>query len=72
MQPDVISEIALPAAETADLSIRATQAEMPVSEYLGIQCLLGAYGVLHPIVMAFNSRAKKGVSGTETNGAEES
>ena len=65
-----IMEIALPIPEAADLATRAAQAGIPTGEFIGIQALAGAYGHLHPEVVAFRNRAKAGQIGTETPGGE--
>lgn len=66
-----IMEVALPTPEAADLTTRAAQAGVPTAEFLGIQVLAGAYGILHPLVAAFRNRANLGQSGTKTPDAPE-
>lgn len=61
-----IMEVALPTPEAADLTTKAAQAGIPTAEFLGIQVLAGAYGLLHPVVVAFRNRAKAGISGPKT------
>lgn len=61
-----IMELELPVPEAAELTTRAAQAGVPTSEYLGIQALAGAYGNLHPAVVAFRKRANPGINGPET------
>lgn len=61
--------IALPEREAADLTRRAQAEGVPLPEYLGVQALAGAYGLLHPLVRAHRKRAKAGQTGTKTAGA---
>lgn len=61
-----IMNVALPAAEAADLTIKAAQAGVSTDEFLGIQVLAGAYGHLHPEVVAHRNRANAGINGPKT------
>jgi hypothetical protein len=65
-KPFEIMEVAIPVPEAADMTARAAALGVPVSQYIGIQALAGAYGVLHPEVVAFSKKPKAGQSGTET------
>lgn len=67
-----IMDVALPPAEAEDLTCKAAFYGMPTEEYVGIQALAGAYGIFHPMVLAFFKRANLGQSGTETPGEGES
>jgi hypothetical protein len=53
-------EIQLPGPEAADLAVRAARAGVSMPELLTYHVLKGAYGVFHPMVIAFESRARKG------------
>lgn len=53
----------LPAEAVRDLTIRAAQRGVPAPQFLGIQALRGAYGALHPDVVAFEKRAIQGQEG---------
>jgi len=61
--PIQITEIALPVPEFADLSVRAAQQGVSTAHYLGVLALAGAYGFRHPVVVAFDERAKPGING---------
>lgn len=61
-----IMEVSLPVAEAADLATRAAAANVGIKEFLGYLVLSGAYGLMHPEVMAFRTRAKAGVYGPKT------
>jgi hypothetical protein len=65
-----IMDIALPIPEAAELATRAASAGVPTAEYLGILALSTAYGLFHPWVAAFRSRAKEAQCGTETPDGE--
>lgn len=58
-------EIELPGPEAADLAVRAAKEGVPTPELLSIAVLKGAYGVLHPMVVAFETRPNKGQTGKE-------
>ncbi len=58
-------EIRLPGPEAADLAVRAAVEGVSTPELLTYHVLKGAYGVLHPMVVAFESRPKKGRVGTK-------
>lgn len=66
-----IMEVALPHPEAAELTTNAAQAGIPTAEYLGIHVLAGAYGALHPAVVAFRKRPKTGINGPKTHEVEE-
>jgi hypothetical protein len=57
--------IILPMAEAADLATKAAQQGVSTPEYLGMHVLRSAYGVMHPIVVAFEQRPKQGQVGTQ-------
>jgi hypothetical protein len=57
--------VELPAPEAADLAVRAASEGVSTPEYLGYHVLRSAYGALHPLVAAFESRPKEGHEGTE-------
>ncbi|MFX1675178.1 hypothetical protein PWR63_23510 [Paraburkholderia sp. A2WS-5] len=57
--------VELPAPEAADLAVRAAVAGVSTPELLGYHVLKGAYGALHPLVVAFETRPKKGQAGKE-------
>jgi hypothetical protein len=61
-----IMQVSLPVAEAADLATRAAAANVGIKEYLGYLVLSGAYGLLHPEVRDFLTRAKAGVYGPKT------
>jgi len=63
-----IIEVALPVEVVADLTVISAKAGMATSEYAGHLVLVGAYGVLHPVVIEYRRRVNQGVSGTETQG----
>lgn len=63
-----IMEVALPHTEAADLTTRAAKAGVPTSEFIGIQALAGAYGLMHPEVQAFHKRVNNRQSETKTQG----
>ncbi len=63
-----IIEISLPVEVVADLTVISSKAGMATSEYAGHLVIVGAYGVLHPIVIEHCKRVNQGVSGTETQG----
>jgi hypothetical protein len=58
-------EIELPAPEAADLAVQAAKQGVSTPELISYHVLKGAYGVLHPLVAAFDSRPKKGQEGTD-------
>jgi hypothetical protein len=53
-------EIRLPGPEAADLAVRAAKEGVSTPELLTYHVLKGAYGALHPMVIAFESRPKEG------------
>lgn len=55
--------VALPAPEAADLAVRAAREGVSTPDLLGYHVLRSAYGVLHPLVQAFDSRPKSGQQG---------
>lgn len=55
----------LPADAVRDLTIKAAQRGVPAPQFLGIQALRGAYGALHPDVLAFDQRDGSGQAGTD-------
>ena len=65
-----IMDIALPIEVAADMTSKAASHGVPTHEYLGIVAIAGAYGHLHPKVIEFKRRAKAGINGPETQGAE--
>lgn len=67
-----IMGVELPTPEAAELTTKAAQAGITTAEYLGIQVLAGAYGLLHPIVVAFRKRDKSGINGPKTSDSNES
>lgn len=64
-----IMQVSLPVPEAADLATRAAAANVPTAEYLGYHVLSSAYGLLHPDVTAFLTRAKTGIYGPITEPA---
>jgi hypothetical protein len=52
--------VTLPAPEAADLAVKAAQEGVPTPDLLGYHVLKSAYGALHPSVIAFEQRPKKG------------
>jgi hypothetical protein len=68
-KPIQIMNVELPVPEAADMTAKAAALGIPVAEYIGIQALAGAYGRLHPEVVAFVNQPKAGQFGTETRGA---
>lgn len=69
-KPIQIIEAEIPAAEFADLALRAAAAGVSRGYYFGILLLSGAYGISHPDVMAFSKRDKSAVSGPVIKGVE--
>jgi len=61
-----IMELSLPVPEAAELTTKAAEEGVPTSEYLGVLALTGAYGVSHPVVVAFRNRPKAGINGPQT------
>lgn len=59
-QSNTSFEIRLPGPEAADLAVRAAKEGVSMPELLTYHVLKSAYGVLHPMVIAFESRAKEG------------
>ncbi len=57
--------VELPEPEAADLAVRAAAKGVSTPELLGNYVLRGAYGALHPLVVAFDSRPKQGQIGEE-------
>ncbi|MDN7549098.1 hypothetical protein [Burkholderia cenocepacia] len=57
--------VLLPVAEAADLAMRAAAEGIPVTDFLGIQVLRGAYGAMHPLVIEFEKRPKAAQSGAD-------
>ncbi|CAG9256173.1 conserved hypothetical protein [Paraburkholderia caribensis] len=55
--------VTLPAPEAADLAVKAAQAGVSTPDWLGYHVLRSAYGVLHPIVRAFETRPNTGRGG---------
>ncbi|WP_176331019.1 hypothetical protein [Burkholderia vietnamiensis] len=56
--------ILLPLAESADLATKAAEQGVSTPEFLGIHVLRSAYGALHPVVIEFERRPKRGQNGT--------
>lgn len=65
-----IMEVALSHPVAAEMTSKAAAAGIPTAEYLGIHVLAGAYGLLHPEVLAFRKRDTLGINGPETQGAD--
>lgn len=65
-KPSEIMEVELPAAEAADITVKAAQAGISTSEFIGIHALAGFYGQLHPEVVEFRKRPNPGINGTKT------
>jgi len=57
--------VLLPVVEAADLAMRAAAEGIPVTDFLGIQVLRGAYGAMHPLVIEFEKRPKAAQFGTD-------
>jgi hypothetical protein len=64
MSQDVTSlSVALPAPEAADLAVMAAREGISTPDLLGYHVLRSAYGSMHPLVQAFESRPKSGQQG---------
>lgn len=61
-----IIEVELPVAEAADMLTRASSAGVSLAHFVKVHVLQGVYGVLHPAVIEFRNRPKKGICGPET------
>lgn len=66
-----IMEVALPVEVASDLTIQAAKNSMETADYLGILVLTGAYGISHPLVRDYRSRANAGIFGPKTLGGVE-
>ena len=55
--------VALPAPEAADLAVMAARSGVSTPDLLGYHVLRSAYGAMHPLVQAFESRPKLGHRG---------
>lgn len=55
--------VTLPAPEAADLAVRAAQEGVSTPDLLGYHVLRSAYGAMHPLVVAFETRPKTGQAG---------
>jgi hypothetical protein len=64
-QRETSFEIQLPVPEAADLAARAAIEGVSTPELLSYHVLKSAYGALHPLVVAFESRPEKGREGTK-------
>lgn len=58
-------EIDLPELEAAEMAARAAMVGAQTAEFMGIQALKGFAGAMHPEVVAFETRANQGRSGTK-------
>lgn len=67
-KPKQIIAIEVPVAEAADMAIKAARAGVSLAVFGGVLALQGAYGFMHPEVVAFRARPKPGVCGPETEG----
>lgn len=61
----VSMDVSLPVPEASDLTTRAASAGLSTPEFLGYHVLRSAYGALHPHVVAIDTRACQGNSGTD-------
>ena len=57
--------VSLPAPEAADLAVRAAREGVSTPDLLGYHVLRSAYGALHPLVRAFESRPSSGQQGMD-------
>jgi len=60
-----IIKIEIPLAEAADMATRAAAMGVSLAYYGGILALQGAYGFMHPDVIAHRTRPSAGVCGPE-------
>lgn len=61
----VSMDVSLPVPEASDLTTRAASAGLSTPEFLGYHVLRSAYGILHPQVVAIDTRTCQGNSGTK-------
>ncbi|RKE35258.1 hypothetical protein B0G76_1319 [Paraburkholderia sp. BL23I1N1] len=57
--------VELPTPEAADLAVRAAQEGVSTPDLLGYHVLRSAYGLMHPKVLAFETRPKSGQAGNK-------